>query len=204
MSVDKTPLSASVYERHVLSSRFIALLFPLQDEGDINILLQKARDEYPKATHYCYAATIGSYEKCSDDGEPPHSAGIPLLTALKQNGVSSALLVLVRYFGGAKLGLGRLTRTYRECAQSILTASAYCRLEEGREYVLSLSYSHFEELKAKALKTHQKVEAIVYEEKVRLLLRGDANITASLVQGLPEGSLIQEKSVILKKELEQP
>lgn len=204
MSVDKTPLSMSAVEYRVLSSRFIALLFPLEGESDVDALLEKARADYPKATHYCYAAKIGSYEKCSDDGEPPRSAGIPLLMLLKRNGVSSALLLVIRYFGGVKLGLGRLTRTYRECAQNVLAVSSYCYLTQGKEYVLSLSYPHFEDLKAKALRAHQEVEAIAYEEKVRLLLRGDANITSSLIQGLPEGSLIQEKSVILKKEFKQP
>ena len=75
---------------------------------------------YPDATHICYAFVVNSYEKCSDDGEPSKTAGQPILNVIKKMKLSNVLIVVVRYFGGTKLGTGGLVKCYTESAKNAI------------------------------------------------------------------------------------
>lgn len=94
-------------------------------------LVEQARRRYHDATHHCWAYRIGwadkLQERSSDAGEPSRTAGVPILSVMQTKGISDACLVVVRYFGGVKLGTGGLARAYRAAA---LTASEAARLEE--------------------------------------------------------------------------
>ena len=105
----------------VKGSRFIAAIFPVSDEEEAKTLLAAIRKKYYDATHNCYAWRIHpSLEKSSDDGEPSGSAGKPILQVLKGSGLTNAMAVVTRYFGGTKLGVGGLVRAYSEAASMAL------------------------------------------------------------------------------------
>lgn len=98
-------------------SRFIGEIFPIKDEGEARGYLAQAKKKYPDARHHCWAWVLpdGSC-RWSDDGEPGGTAGGPMAAVLKGAGVSGAMLVVTRYFGGTLLGSGGLVRAYSKAA----------------------------------------------------------------------------------------
>ena len=187
------PSAISAVEMSVLSSRFIAVVAPLNKAEDLSESLVRFQEAYPSARHYPYAARVSSFERCSDDGEPPRSVGLGLLQLLQKRGIDQVLLLVVRYFGGTKLGLGRLERTYRQIAEISLKQAPFAEIIDGLEAELSLSYADFERLKRQAEREGIFPEKITFLENVHLSLRGDAKIVTSLLEALPKGSVILTK-----------
>ena len=176
------PFAKHVYEFVILGSRFIGLVIPFDDEKEIGGLLAKVREEYPKATHYPYAARLLPFERCSDEGEPARSTGLPLLEILRGREVDHVLLVVVRYFGGTKLGLGRLTRTYRDVGLKAVEETAMADLVEGYEASLSMGYSDFSTFEKEATRLGATISEQNFLEKVSLKLSGDAKIVKPLIE----------------------
>lgn len=110
-------------ELKVKGSRFTATVFPTKSKDEALSKLDEIRKEFYDATHNCYAYRLGFKGldfRAADDGEPSGSAGKPILFMLQKYDVSDALLVVTRYFGGVKLGVGGLSRAYSECAAMAL------------------------------------------------------------------------------------
>lgn len=93
-------------------SRFICISYIINSISDVDVFLNETKEKYEDATHYCYAYIIDSYKKCSDDKEPSGTAGLPILNVLEKNELNNILVIVVRYFGGIKLGAGGLVRAY--------------------------------------------------------------------------------------------
>ena len=104
----------------VKKSRFIGILLPLSDEGQIREHLNAIRKQYPGARHYCYGAVVEGNNRSNDDGEPSSTAGKPILEALKNRDLDNVLCVVVRYFGGTLLGTAGLIRAYGQCASQAI------------------------------------------------------------------------------------
>lgn len=122
---------ALVKEKH---SKFIAYAYPVYSEQEVQDCLALLKKEYRDARHHCYAYVLGSgYEisKESDDGEPSGSAGLPILLQLQSFNLTNTLVVIVRYFGGIKLGVGGLRQAYklatREAIESVSIKTLYIR-----------------------------------------------------------------------------
>ena len=96
----------------IKNSRFICLLYQVNNIEEINKYLDEAKKTYKDATHYCYAYIIDNISKCSDDGEPSNTAGLPMLQVLKHNNLNNVLCIVIRYFGKILLGAGGLVRAY--------------------------------------------------------------------------------------------
>ncbi len=108
----KTTVSTEIV---IKKSRFIGVVEPIRKEEDIAILHQKYKDKYPDANHHCLAAVydkMGSIQRFDDDGEPSQTAGMPMLNVLQKQGLTNVCAVVIRYFGGIKLGAGGLVRAY--------------------------------------------------------------------------------------------
>lgn len=124
-------------------SEFISLLYPIKEDDDINKYILETKAKYPKATHYVTAwvrGERGQYASSNDDGEPSKTAGYPALNVLMQNGITDVLVVIVRYFGGIKLGAGGLIRAYSSsCSESVNNASYY-KILEAPKYLLKFPY----------------------------------------------------------------
>ncbi len=111
-------------------SRFIALLIPLSDDSNFKDLIKSYKAEYKKARHICYAYRIGNMKsKSSDDGEPSGTAGRPLLELLYKKDLTNVALIVVRYFGGVKLGAGRLLRTYVQAGVNVINSAELVSVE---------------------------------------------------------------------------
>lgn len=104
-------------------SKFIGYAFPVHDEDELKKSLEKTREKHPKATHHCYAFRLGingENYRANDDGEPNGSAGLPIYNQLLANNLTNILLVVVRYYGGTKLGVSGLVKAYKESAKLTL------------------------------------------------------------------------------------
>ncbi len=99
----------------IKNSKFIGVSFQVHSLEDINNCLLRIKEMYKDATHYCYAYILDGSIKCSDDGEPSGTAGMPILDVLKKNDLNHVLVIVVRYFGKVKLGAGGLVRAYSNC-----------------------------------------------------------------------------------------
>ena len=108
----------------VMKSKFIAYLIPLNSEEEFKPLLASLRKEHKKARHIVYAYRVGMKSKSCDDGEPKGTAGHPLLELLYKKDINDVALLVVRYFGGTKLGAGRLLRTYLQAGIEVVNQSA--------------------------------------------------------------------------------
>lgn len=113
----------------VEKSKFIGLLFPLHDEEEFKQILKSLQKEHKKARHIVYAYRIGTKSKSNDDGEPKGTAGRPLLELLHKKDLNNLVLFVVRYFGGIKLGAGRLLRTYVSAGVEVINKAELIELE---------------------------------------------------------------------------
>lgn len=107
-------------------SKFLGYAFPVTDEDQIKEHIEDLRKQHHSARHWCYAWQLGkNYEhyRANDDGEPANSAGMPIYGQLQAFEVTNILVVVVRYFGGTKLGVGGLIQAYKTTAQMALEAS---------------------------------------------------------------------------------
>ena len=122
-------------ELRVLGSRFIAEAIAVTSPGEAQQALEGIRRRMHDATHHCWAYRLGpngAEARFSDAGEPSGTAGRPIMSALERLALTDVLLVVTRYFGGTKLGTGRLARAYGEAASSVLAAcgSRECVVQE--------------------------------------------------------------------------
>jgi uncharacterized YigZ family protein len=164
----------------VKGSRFIATLAPAASPVDAQALLDAVRAEWPNATHHCWAWRLADGRtRCSDDGEPGGSAGRPILAQLEGHEVEDAVVVVSRWFGGTKLGVGGLIRAYGGCAGKALDAAEV--REIPRTTVLFVEHDYADSgTVLSVLNTHDLSPAAAdYGATVRLTLavpEGDADV----------------------------
>jgi uncharacterized YigZ family protein len=121
----RTPGGETRAEIRVLRSRFLAIAFPISSEETFTARLDAIRSEHFDATHHCWAWRLfdGDRARSSDAGEPGGSAGRPILQAIQSASLHDAGVVVVRWFGGVKLGTGGLSRAYRDAAAAALATA---------------------------------------------------------------------------------
>ncbi len=102
------------------SSEFIAFIHPVTDVSQVKKILQEYKRKFPDARHICYAYKIGNNEAFSDAGEPKFSSGPPILYEIKKAGLTHALVLVIRYFGGIKLGIRGLKNAYGKAASMVI------------------------------------------------------------------------------------
>ena len=107
-------------EIEIKKSKFITYLFELDDEEKIEEIIDKIRNEHKKARHVVYVYKINNTGKINDDGEPKGTAGMPIFNVIEKNNLNNILIVVVRYFGGIKLGASGLFRAYSKSASEII------------------------------------------------------------------------------------
>lgn len=127
-------------EIEIKNSKFITKIYKTEKEEIINIL-EKLKKEYPKATHYCYAYNNKNYKKSSDDNEPTGTAGKPILNVLEKEELENVLVVIIRYFGGIKLGAGGLIRAYTKATTEALKKAIYQEVQDAYKVRIQFPYS---------------------------------------------------------------
>ncbi|KAH8503773.1 hypothetical protein Peur_067450 [Populus x canadensis] len=111
-------------EKEIKKSKFIAIAAPISDEESAFSFLSEVRD--PRATHNCWAFKVGQHSRCNDDGEPSGTAGKPIQSAILSSHIDRVMVVVIRYFGGIKLGTGGLVRAYGGVTSECLRNAPTC------------------------------------------------------------------------------
>lgn len=104
----------------IKKSRFIGYLYELDSILDVDIILDNIKKEHKKARHIPYAYKFNNTAKKTDDKEPSGTCGTPILNVLERNNLNNHMILVVRYFGGVKLGAGPLLRSYSKCANEVI------------------------------------------------------------------------------------
>ncbi|WP_086985035.1 IMPACT family protein [Elizabethkingia miricola] len=141
-TIAKSILDITLKEK---GSKFISYAYPVLDEDDVKKRLEEVKTLHPKATHHCYAFRLGlkgENYRANDDGEPSGSAGLPIYNQLLGHDVTNILLVVVRYYGGTKLGVGGLVKIYKESAKELLSFAEMITKELEKVLTLEFDFSH--------------------------------------------------------------
>lgn len=134
------PTECAMRER---SSKFLSYAYPVTNEEQIREYLDVLYKQYYDATHHCYAWRLGpngEHFRANDDGEPSGTAGKPILGQLLSNDITDCLIVVVRYFGGTKLGVSGLIQAYKEAAADVIAASTV--IEKTVDTIIKVDFSY--------------------------------------------------------------
>ena len=143
------------------NSKFFGYAFPVEDEKDITPHLENLKKQHHAARHWCYAYQVGTEAikfRANDDGEPNNSAGQPIYGQILSFGVTNVLIVVVRYFGGVKLGIGGLIYAYKTTALMALEASKIIEKTINEEFLITFDY-----------KNMNKVMRIIKEKQLKII-----------------------------------
>ncbi len=167
------PAAEAEYEERIQKSRFLGLVFPVtSDEEAQGILAEQKRVHY-KATHHCSAWQLGAGSEdfhYSDDGEPSGTAGQPILRAIQGAGLRETMVVVIRWYGGVKLGTGGLTRAYGGTAQQALELVTRETVVLRRALELEFEYSAMTLVRRLVAKYHAVERELECTTRVRMIL----------------------------------
>ena len=169
-------------------SRFIANIAAVSSEEEAIEFIEKIKKKYYDARHNCYAYIIGDKgdkKKCSDDGEPQRSAGMPMMEVLENQGYFDIVVVVTRYFGGTLLGVGGLIRAYQGAVIEGLNASVSGEIHEGFRAKYKFGYDFYGKIKYIAESENIVIEDTAFDE----------NVTMSLIFEDGESERLQKKLV---------
>jgi uncharacterized YigZ family protein len=176
-SPTRYPIPAGEYrqEEEISRSRFITTVAPARTLDDAQQFIQRIREEFPDATHNCWAYVVGPPGSTarigmSDDGEPHGTAGKPMLGMLLHGDTGDTVAVVTRYFGGTKLGTGGLVRAYGGCLQRALQAMPRSERVERAGLVVRLDYASLEAARASWAAHEAEVTDQEFGEDVRLTM----------------------------------
>ncbi|MDX5348774.1 MAG: YigZ family protein [Hymenobacteraceae bacterium] len=130
-------------------SKFLAFAYPVRSEDEIKEQIAALKKEYYDARHHCYAYLLGADKaayRANDDGEPNHSAGDPILGQIRSAGLTNVLVVVVRYFGGTKLGVGGLITAYKTAAADALAHAEVVQQYETDILKINFAYEQMNEV----------------------------------------------------------
>ena len=142
----KTVLIPDETELEIKKSRFINLVFPIETEAEAETILVEIRKKHYKATHVCWAYVLNTNprrQKASDDGEPSGTAGKPILEVIDHRELKDVLVVVIRYFGGIKLGTGGLIRAYGGGASDVLNHCTVIKKQFSDQRQVTVSYASY-------------------------------------------------------------
>ena len=143
------------------SSKFFGYAFPIESEEEVKPIIDHLRKQHPHAVHYCYAYQIGTEKisyRANDDGEPSNTAGAPIYGQIQSFGLTNLLLVVVRIFGGIKLGVGGLITAYKTTAQMVLEDAEIIEKTIDIHFLISFDY-----------KNMNKVMRVIKEKKLDIV-----------------------------------
>ena len=189
-------------------SKFIGYVFPMKNVPEFNLNKERILALHPKARHACVGYIIGYQEpimKNSDDGEPSGSAGLPILNTIKSNGLTNTGVIVIRYFGGTKLGVPGLIRAYKTATQSAIDAGRILTKETICQYQLNTTFSHYAKILDKlknigaeilgtefgtSVTLNFEVSHSIDLNKIKLALAGALELVdASLIEKIPTDEL---------------
>ena len=183
-------------------SRFIANIAAVSSEEEAIEFIEKIKKKYYDARHNCYAYIIGDKgdkKKCSDDGEPQRSAGMPMMEVLENQGYFDIVVVVTRYFGGTLLGVGGLIRAYQGAVIEGLNASVSGEIHEGFRAKYKFGYDFYGKIKYIAESENIVVEDTLFDENVTMSLIFEAGESERMQKKLVEETNANIERLLLEK-----
>ena len=210
MASYRAPAAESQAEIREKGSRFLAVIGPAADEAAARAALEALARRHPDATHHCWAWRLGSppRERSSDAGEPAGTAGVPILQVLRGAGLSDVQAVVVRWFGGVKLGKGGLARAYAAAAREAVQGLPVVARVPTARIAVEVPYERVGavkrlirppevELEREDYGTSARLSLIVHEERLEALREALAELGAGRLYTLaPEVRSIRSKGVV--------
>lgn len=165
-------LQGKTYTSEIVTnkSRFLGFARFVEQQDEAENFLKDLRLQYSDARHICYAYKLLNTAKQSDDGEPSGTAGKPILNIIEKKGLQNIIIVVVRYFGGIKLGAGGLLRAYSNTATTTLDSAKIVEYENAIKYRLMLPYSDYENFLSKIKNRKIKILSSNFENGIQLEL----------------------------------
>lgn len=171
------------------ASKFIGFAYPVDSEEAIKERLAAVRNLHPKATHHCYAYRLGldkNNYRTNDDGEPNGTAGKPIIGQMDSLGITNCLIIVVRYFGGTKLGVSGLIEAYKETAKETLASANILERKILDYYAITCDYTAIN----RAFQIIHKLHGVIIQQEI--------DNTVSFLIGIE-----QDKSKFLEKEFSE-
>lgn len=190
-----TIINNNKYVLEIKKSTFIALLYKVDTTDQVNDYLKQAKLEYKDARHYCYAYIIDDKRKFSDDAEPGGTAGLPIIEVLNKHNLNYVLCIVVRYFGGIKLGVGGLVRAYTKAASNVIVQNNIVELMPGYEIKIVIDYDRQKDLE-NIIKNTKYDKG--FDEKVTYLIKCDLETLDKIKNNNIGYTIIKEIEIIKK------
>lgn len=195
----REPASASLKDT---GSRFLGLLYPVSADAEATRILNECRKKYYDATHHCYAWRIRNeqtgniIERTSDDGEPSGTAGKPILTVLHHAGLENILCIVVRWFGGTKLGTGGLVRAYSDTAKGAVGNAVILRQYTYVTGIITADFSQEADLIRIFSQNQVRIQSTDYTDQITMSI-GILPSKLALVQRLIKDHFRNQLELVL-------
>ncbi len=189
-----TPAESSFRDH---ASKFIGYLYPVRNEEEVKLHLSDLKKQYYDATHHCYAYRLGPKGetfRANDDGEPAGTAGKPILNQLLSAEVTYILAVVVRYFGGTKLGVPGLINAYKEATKEALSAAVLIEKTVNEQLEVNFEYAAMNEV----MRVVKEFNPTIVNQEMNLSCKMILEIRQSLFQSL-EDKLSNKERISIKK-----
>lgn len=177
------PSEPSLYKEK--GSKFFGYAYPVLNEESVKTHLENLKKEHHTARHWCYAYQLGTEKiiyRANDDGEPNNSAGMPIYGQIQSFDLTNVLVVVVRYFGGTKLGVGGLIQAYKTAAQLALESSSIVKRTIDKRIELKFEYKNMNKV-MRLIKEHDlRIESQTMELDCRITLLIRKNNYARIFQ----------------------
>lgn len=148
-------------------SKFIGYAYPIKNEDEVKVIIDALKSQHHKARHWCYAWQLGVESiqyRINDDGEPNNSAGQPIYGQILSKNLTNILIVVVRYFGGTKLGVGGLVNAYKTAAQLAIDSSKIVSRTINTHFVLNFEYRYMNNV----MRIIKEKKAIIINQEMNL------------------------------------
>ena len=179
-------------------SSFLGLVEPVETEEDARAVIAAVKKQHHDARHNCWCYLIeGGPERYSDDGEPQGSAGIPMLEVFRKEGITNAVCVVTRYFGGVLLGAGGLLRAYTKAAKEALENAGTVEILPKPRFLVHSPYHLAERIRQETLSCGGTVENTSYEADVSMCISipaEKADAWSARIFDLTSGTVLPEKT----------
>ena len=163
----------NIYEMIIKNSKFISYIYKVNSLNDIEIIINDIKNKYKDATHICYAYKIDNLIKINDDNEPTGTAGLPILEVINKNNLNYTIIIVVRYFGGIKLGAGGLLRAYSKGASNVVKLCNLKKLIKGFDITITFGYDNLKNIDY--LLKEEKIYDKKYHDKIKYSFKTSDN-----------------------------
>lgn len=174
----KSIIKKEVYEITIKNSKFIGVIIPIETLSEVKINLNKLKEEYKGANHYCYAFKLIDNKGFSDDKEPNKTAGIPILKVIESEDLVNVLVVVIRYFGGIKLGPGGLIRAYSDSCRGAINKCSKISLIKG--FIVSVTFPYSLENEVNYILGNSNIKRKEYTDKCSYVVEVSCDVLNKL------------------------